>query len=116
MLSLPKTGAAKKKTVAVVSKIHVRDHWHTFFWGGDLGGSLINFREGKKNIEGFGETRALFLGSKGTKTPLDLKLRPEDQWSCKCIRYLSLVKHKTYKTWKIYGKEMTLTFNTHIPS
>ena len=27
-----------------------------------------------------------------------------------------LVKHKTYKTWKIYGKEMTLTFNTHIPS
>ena len=27
-----------------------------------------------------------------------------------------LVKHKTYKTWKIYGKEMTLTVNTHIPS
>ena len=27
-----------------------------------------------------------------------------------------LVKHKTYKTWKIYGKEMTLTFSTHIPS
>ena len=26
---------------------------------------------------------------------------------------LGLVKHKT---WKIYGKEMTLTFNTHIPS
>ena len=26
---------------------------------------------------------------------------------------LDLVKHKT---WKIYGKEMTLTFNTHIPS
>ena len=25
-------------------------------------------------------------------------------------------KAKTYKTWKIYGKEMTLTFNTHIPS
>ena len=24
-----------------------------------------------------------------------------------------LVKHKT---WKIYGNEMTLTFNTHIPS
>ena len=30
--------------------------------------------------------------------------------------YSGLVKHKTYKTWKIYGKEMTLTFNTHIPS
>ena len=29
---------------------------------------------------------------------------------------LGLVKHKTYKTWKINGKEMTLTFNTHIPS
>ena len=27
-----------------------------------------------------------------------------------------LLKHKTYTTWKIYGKEMTLTFNTHIPS
>ena len=27
-----------------------------------------------------------------------------------------LGKHKTYKTWKIYCKEMTLTFNTHIPS
>ena len=26
---------------------------------------------------------------------------------------LGLVKHKT---WKIYGKEMTLTINTHIPS
>ena len=26
---------------------------------------------------------------------------------------LGLVMHKT---WKIYGKEMTLTFNTHIPS
>ena len=26
---------------------------------------------------------------------------------------LGLVKHKT---WKLYGKEMTLTFNTHIPS
>ena len=26
------------------------------------------------------------------------------------------IKHKTYKTWKIYGKEMTLTFNTHTPS
>ena len=26
---------------------------------------------------------------------------------------LGLVKHKT---WIIYGKEMTLTFNTHIPS
>ena len=25
-------------------------------------------------------------------------------------RYLGLVKHKTYKTWKIYGKEITLTF------
>ena len=25
-------------------------------------------------------------------------------------------KHKTFKIWKIYGKEMTLTFNTHIPS
>ena len=25
-------------------------------------------------------------------------------------------KSETYKTWKIYGKEMTLTFNTHIPS
>ena len=25
-------------------------------------------------------------------------------------------KHKTYKTWKLYGKEITLTFNTHIPS
>ena len=23
---------------------------------------------------------------------------------------------ETYKTWKIYGKEMTLTFNTHISS
>ena len=30
--------------------------------------------------------------------------------------YLGLVKHKTYITWKIYGKEMALTFNTHIPS
>ena len=30
--------------------------------------------------------------------------------------HLGLVKHKTYKTWKIYGKEVTLTFNTHIPS
>ena len=27
-----------------------------------------------------------------------------------------LVKHKTYKTWKINGKEMTLHFNTHIQS
>ena len=26
---------------------------------------------------------------------------------------LGLVKHKT---WIIYGKEMTLTFNTHLPS
>ena len=25
-------------------------------------------------------------------------------------------KYKKYKTWKTYGKEMTLTFNTHIPS
>ena len=25
-------------------------------------------------------------------------------------------KAQTYKTWKIYGKEMTLTSNTHIPS
>ena len=25
-------------------------------------------------------------------------------------------KSETYKTWKIYGKEMTLTFNTHTPS
>ena len=25
-------------------------------------------------------------------------------------------KSETYKTWKIYGKEITLTFNTHIPS
>ena len=25
-------------------------------------------------------------------------------------------KAKTYKTWKTYGKEMPLTFNTHIPS
>ena len=24
-------------------------------------------------------------------------------------------KAQEYKTWKIYGKEMTLTFNTHIP-
>ena len=24
-------------------------------------------------------------------------------------------KAQIYKTWKIYGKEMTLTFNTHIP-
>ena len=30
--------------------------------------------------------------------------------------YVHDLKHKTYKTWKIYGKEMTLTFNTHIPS
>ena len=31
------------------------------------------------------------------------------------IFFLGL-KHETYKTWKIYGKEMTLTFNTHTPS
>ena len=42
---------------------------------------------------------------------------PEDHWSCKrSPDILTLVKHKTYKTWKIYGKEMTLTFNTHITS
>ena len=27
-----------------------------------------------------------------------------------------LLKYKTYKTWKIYGKEMALSFNTHIIS
>ena len=44
-------------------------------------------------------------------------MKPEDHWSCKrSPDILKLVKHKTYKTWKIYGKEMTLTFNTHIPS
>ena len=43
--------------------------------------------------------------------------KPEDHWSCKrSPDILTLVKHKTYKTWKIYDKEMTLTFNTHIPS
>ena len=43
--------------------------------------------------------------------------KPEDHWSCKrSPDILTLVKHKTYKTWKIYGKEMTLTFNTHIHS
>ena len=29
---------------------------------------------------------------------------------------LGLVKDKTYKTWKIYDKKMTLTFSAHIPS
>ena len=44
-------------------------------------------------------------------------LKPEDHWSCKrSPDILTLVKHKTYKTWKIYGKEMTLSFNTHITS
>ena len=44
-------------------------------------------------------------------------VKPEDHWSCKrSPDILMLVKHKTYKTWKIYGKEMTLAFNTHIPS
>ena len=43
--------------------------------------------------------------------------KPEDHWSCKrSPDILTLVKHKTYKTWKIYGKEITLTFNTHITS
>ena len=43
------------------------------------------------------------------------KMKPEDHWSCKrSPDILTLVKHKTYKSWKIYGKEMTLTFNTHI--
>ena len=46
-----------------------------------------------------------------------LEIQPEDHWSCKrSPDILTLVKHKTYKTWKIYGKEMTLTFNTHITS
>ena len=53
----------------------------------------------------------------GTKRYCTILRKPEDHWSCKrSPDILILVKHKTYKTWKIYGKEMTLTFNTHIPS
>ena len=31
------------------------------------------------------------------------------------ISWPSKAQNIMYKTWKIYGKEMTLTFNTHIP-
>ena len=29
------------------------------------------------------------------------------------ISWPGIKRYKTYKTWTIYGKEMTLTFNTH---
>ena len=41
-----------------------------------------------------------------------LKGKPEDQWSCR----RSPSWPNKHKNWIIYGKEMTLTFNTHIPS
>ena len=51
------------------------------------------------------------------QTPHLGNFKPEDHWPCKrSPDILTLVKHKTYKTWKINGKEMTLTFNTHITS
>ena len=39
-------------------------------------------------------------------------LKPEDQWSCR----RSPSWPSKAQNLKIYGKEMTLTFNTHIPS
>ena len=67
----------------------------------------------------------VYIGETGRKFDIRLKEhmkdlgsnKPEDHWSCKrSPDILTLVKHKTYKTWKIYGKEMTLAFNTHITS
>ena len=57
------------------------------------------------------------LGHEEILESLEENLEPEDHWSCKrSPDILTLVNNKTYKTWKIYGKEMTLTFNTHISS
>ena len=53
------------------------------------------------------------------KTVSEKMLEPEDQWSCKrSPDILASYKHKTYKTWKKQGQEMTLTvtFNTHLLS
>ena len=52
------------------------------------------------------------------KTPLCCDyIKPEDQWSCKrSPDILALLSTKHTKPGKIYGKEMTLTFNTYIPS
>ena len=45
------------------------------------------------------------------------QFKPENQWSCKrSPDILAKQSTKHTKPEKIYGKEMTLTFNTHIPS
>ena len=47
---------------------------------------------------------------------LPLKTKPEDQWSCKRSSDILAFKAQNIQNLEIYGKEMTLTFNTHIAS
>ena len=64
---------------------------------------------GIRGTKGLENDHLIFMGGGGEI------LKPGDQWSCKCSPDIwAKYKHKTYKTWKKQGQEMTLTFNIHL--
>ena len=86
---------------------------YTYFSKKCLCVKLGNFPSTKCKLSFFVQ----YMNTRKMKRHRNSDTKPEEHWSCKrSPDILTLVKHKTYKTWKIYGKEMTLTFNTHIPS